>query len=184
MQLSRDKESELLKRLSEFSVTENQLRDKVLASENEFANRLQAAATRERELTEKLNQLNRQLEKSDLRCSELNQRSTLLQNEINVMRQNRNGGDAANLTLTSSNLSYTGTAANQSQMLQDEVESLRCVLELKQSEIAELRKQNHELQSAHDELPKALLKISSLESRIEDITIQFQAKIDEEKYVQ
>lgn len=66
-------------------------------------------------------------------------------------------------------------------MLQDEVESLRCVLELKQNEIAELRKYNRELQNAQDELPKAQLRISCLESRIEDLTIQFQAKVDEEK---
>lgn len=54
---------------------------------------------------------------------------------------------------------------------------------MKMNEISELRKQNHELQSAHDELPRALLKISTLETRLEDLTIQYQTKAEEEKYV-
>lgn len=187
LQLSRDKELELLQRLSDCSVTENQLRDNVLASENEFANRLQLAAARERELTDKVSQANRRLEATELRSQELENQSKLLRDEISVLRHSRTTNGAI-LTVSTNGLyngtngsTVGGTAKNQTQMLQDEVESLRCVLELKQNEIAELRKYNRELQSAHDELPKAQIRISCLESRIEDLTIQFQAKVDEEK---
>lgn len=187
LQSSRDKELELLQRLSDCSVTENQLRDNVLASENEFATRLQSAAARERELIDKVSQLSRQLEATELRSQELENQSKLLRDEISVLRQIRSANGVSLTAPTNGTYSGThgstvgGTAKNQTQMLQDEVESLRCVLELKQNEIAELRKYNRELQSAHDELPKAQLRISSLESRIEDLTIQFQAKVDEEK---
>lgn len=173
LQLARDKEDALLNRLNECSVTENQLRDKVLASENEFASRLQASAARERELTEKLNQLQRQLEVATEKAHETEVRLKLVQEENVVLRQNKNN--------LSNGQTSQGTLSSHSQMLQDEVKSLHCVLELKQNEISELRKQNHELQSAHDELPRALLKISSLESRLEDLKLQYQARIDEEK---
>lgn len=187
LQASRVKELELLQRLSDCSVTENQLRDNVLASENEFANRLQSAAARERELTDKVSQLSRRLQATELRSQDSENQSKLLRDEISVLRQGRttNGvtlAVSAKGTYNGTNGSPVGgTAKNQSQMLQDEVESLRCVLELKQNEIAELRKYNRELQTAYDELPKAQIRISCLESRIEDLTIQFQAKVDEEK---
>lgn len=190
LQTSRDKEMELLKRLSEFSVTENQLRDKVLASENEFATRLQAAAVRERELTDKLSHLNRQLEAADARYRDLENQSKLQQDELAVMRQNRliqinngllNGHASPNQSLNQSANDSTSSVQSRSQMLQDEVESLRSVLELKQNEISELRKQNHELQSARDELPKAQFKVSCLESRLEDISLKYQSKCEEEK---
>lgn len=187
LQSSRVKELDLLQRLSDCSVTENQLRDNVLASENEFANRLQLAAARERELTDKVNQLSRRLQATELRSQELENQSKLLRDEISVLRQGRTTNGVtlavpAKGTYNGTNGSPVGgTAKNQTQMLQDEVESLRCVLELKQNEISELRKYNRELQSAYDELPKAQIRISCLESRIEDLTIQFQAKADEEK---
>lgn len=185
LQLSRDKELELLQRLSDCSVTENQLRDNVLASENDFANRLRSAAVRERELTDKVSQLSRRLETTELRTEEWENQSKLLRDEISVLRHKR-ASNGVTLSVPSNGTNgggpvIGGTAKNQTQMLQDEVESLRCVLELKQNEIAELRKYNRELQSAHDELPKAQLRISCLESRIEDLTIQFQLKVDEEK---
>lgn len=66
-------------------------------------------------------------------------------------------------------------------MLQEEIESLRCVLELKQREISDLRKQNNELQTAADSIPNLMIKISCLESRLEDLQLQLKAKCDDEK---
>lgn len=197
LQSAHDKEMELLKRLNEFSVTENQLRDKVMASENEFATRLQASAMRERELTEKVNHLSRQLEAADARFSDLENQAKLQEDELKVMRQNRilqiSNGLLSNGTMNASpnssmcNDSFSGVntsglnTSSTSQMLQDEVESLRCVLELKQTEIAELRKKNREMQSAQDELPKAQFKIANLQLQLENALMRFESKCEEEK---
>lgn len=191
LQLSRDKEIELMKRLSEFSVTENRLRDKVLASENEFAERLQSGAMRERELNDKLNHLNRQLQAADARYRDLEIQTKLQQDELAVMRQNRiiqinndllNGHASLNHSGNQpSTNDCSGNIQSCTQMLQDEVESLRSVLELKQTEISELRKINRELQNSRDELPKVQFKVSCLESRLEDLSLKYQSKCEEEK---
>lgn len=178
LQLSNDRENELLERLNNSSSTENQLRDKVQETEQEFAERLQASITRERELNDKLSQAMLKAQKAEDERCESDKQLKLLQDEIFVLRQRRDssGGCAMN-GMAEKNTTF-GT---KSQMLEEEVESLRSVLELKQNEIAELRKQNHEYKNAHDELPKALIKMSVLESRLEELTIQYQVKVEEEK---
>lgn len=178
LKLSHDREAELVESLNHFTVTENRLRDKVQASEQEFAERLQAATTRERDLNDKIAQLTRQLQNEENRRCEHEERLKL--NELR-QRQHSSGKCVINGNDTLASVQYTSPTGNKSQMLEEEVESLRSVLELKQNEIAELRKQNHELQSAHDELPKALTKISVMETRLEDLTIQYQIKVEEEK---
>lgn len=180
LQLSHEREAELVERLNNFTVTENQLRDKVQENEQEFAERLQASVAREREMNEKLAQLTRQLQKADEERREADERSRLLQDEMVVMRQRRSSSSSCSVNGNAGTEKHS-SIGSKSQMLEEEVESLRSVLELKQNEISDLRKQNHELQSAHDELPKALLKISVLESRLEDLSIQFQTKVEEEK---
>lgn len=179
LQLSRDREAELIERLNNFTVTENQLRDKVQASEQEFSERIQAATARERQLNEKLTQLTKQLKGQEDQYRELEERLKLVNDENQQLRQRRqaNGVTNENQTPTHS----TPNSSSKTQMLTEEVESLRSVLEMKLNEISELRKQNHELQSAHDELPRALIKISVLETRLEDLTIQYQTKVEEEK---
>lgn len=177
IEAAKDREQELLNQLSSLSTAENELREKVLVSENSFAERLQAASQRERELTEKINGLNKQLDalrhETESRERELEEKLHLSHDEISVLRSSRNSLDQAP--------SPKNGAASKVQMLQDEVESLRCVLELKQSEISDLRKHNQELGRATDELPAAQMKISALESRVEDLQIQLKAKIEEEK---
>lgn len=171
--LSNDREAELVERLNEFTIRENLLRDNVQACEQEFAERLQAAAARERELNDKVVQIMRKLKAESDRCGELEDRvklaDVLQQRRINNDDENQlvNGGDGSSTT-------------SKSQMMEDEVDSLRSVLDLKLNEISDLRKQNHKLQAAHDELPHATTKISMLESRLEDLSIQYQAKVGEE----
>lgn len=151
------------------------MREKVHASENEFGDRLRSAAARERELTEKLNKLNRDLEVMHKEAEQkerlLEEKLNISQGEIEVLRQPKNADGSLS----------PRSSLPRPQMLQDEIESLRCVLELKQREISDLRKQNHELHKSADALPNALIKISGLESRLEDVQIQLKAKIDEEK---
>lgn len=174
LQLSRDRETDLVERLNHFTVTENQLRDKVQASEQEFSERLQGATIRERCLNEKLTQLSKQVKCEEDRCRELEDRLKLVTDENRELRQRRNG--------TTQEAHGSPVSNGKMQMLTEEVESLRSVLDMKLNEISELRRQNHELQSAHDELPRALIKISVLETRLEDLTIQYQTKVEEEKY--
>ncbi|CAD7079651.1 unnamed protein product [Hermetia illucens] len=182
LSLARDKEQELLKRISALSTTENELRERVTATEQSFAERLLDAAKREHELTEKVNALNKELElfkhQTESRERELEEKLNLSHDEISVLRNSRNLMEQS-LSPKSSPTMANGNATKL-QMLQ-EVESLRSVLELKQTELSDLRKQNHELKRASDDVPLLQMKVSALESRIEDLQIQLKAKSEEEK---
>jgi hypothetical protein len=180
IEAAREREANLLERINSLSFTENELREKVHSSELDFSERLQMATMRERELNDMLCILRKQVEetkvkseRSEVRERELSEKLNLTQDEITVLRQTRSTPEG----------NHSGGAVNVSraQILQDEVESLRCVLELKQSEISDLRKQNQELGKSADELAQALVKISALESRVEDIEVQLRAKLEEEK---
>lgn len=178
VQESKNRENDLSMRIQTLTLTEDELRDKVHTSEIEFSEKLHLATIRERDLTEKINQLTKQLDefkfKADSEKRELEEKLNLSQDELLVTRQSRNAsGNESFLNRTIS--------LNQSQQLQDEVESLRCVLELKQSEISELRKHNGELQRAADDSLAAQAKCSALESRVEDLQVQLGAKHEEEK---
>lgn len=178
LQLSHDRELELVERLNNFTVTENQLRDKVQASEQEFSERLIAVTTRERELNDKVTQLTRQLKISEDKHYELEEKLKLANDETNVLRRRRNSiepNPVPNGYATMQN--PTGSSV----MLEEEVLSLRCVLDMKLNEISELRKQNQSMVQAQDELPKAQLKMSILETRLEDLTIQLKTRIEEEQ---
>lgn len=65
----------------------------------------------------------------------------------------------------------------------DEAESLRTVLELKSSEMQDLRKQNEKLQREGDDLPAILQKLEAAQSRVEDLNVQLQRKSEIEMYV-
>lgn len=198
------REVDLLQRISDLSCTENELREKVHSSELEFSERLQAATMRERDLTDQLKHLNRQMEEmrraTEARERELQEKICLTQDECSFLRHSRNSseppqgstspheqsqrsslngdhtlmGGSLNCNRSSSNLSHA-------QILQDEVDSLRYVLDLKQREVSDLRKITQEYERDAKELPAALVKISALESRIEDLQVQIKTKTEEEK---
>ncbi|XP_055713287.1 uncharacterized protein LOC129807812 isoform X2 [Phlebotomus papatasi] len=178
------RETDLMQRVSDLSTTENALRDKVVASEAEFGEKLRLAAMRERELQEKTIQLQRQLDetkaKGEMRERELEEKVNLLQDELSVLRHAR-ATNGPTPTSPTTRQRTTSSSGNHNQVLQDEVESLRCVLELKQSEISDLRKHNQELQRAADEQLATMVKLSAAESRVEDLEVQLGAKINEEK---
>lgn len=129
---------------------------------------------KERDLSDKINSLTKVLDdlriQSDLEKRELEEKLNLSQDELSVLRSTRN---------SCVNESFQNRTLNTS--LQDEVESLRCVLELKQHEISELRKTNCELQRAADEAISAQIRCSALESRVEDLQVQLHAKNEEDK---
>ncbi|CAG9797539.1 unnamed protein product [Chironomus riparius] len=170
----KDRENDLMKRIQRLTVTENELRDKVHSSELEYGEKLQHATMKERDLSDKINQLTKVLDdikiQSDVEKRELEEKLNLSQDELSVLRNTRN---------SCFNESFQNRTINTS--LQDEVESLRCVLELKQHEISELRKINCELQRAADDAISAQIKCSALESRVEDLQVQLHAKNEEEK---
>uniref|UniRef100_A0A182QHU5 Uncharacterized protein n=1 Tax=Anopheles farauti TaxID=69004 RepID=A0A182QHU5_9DIPT len=199
LESSRARELDLLQRINALSCTENELRDKVHTSELAFSERLQAAAMRERDLTEQINGLNRELERmrreTERKERELEEQLTITKDECVVLRQSRNAsvepgqnGTATLANTSGSNqqpqLNRSSSNINHLQVLQDEVDSLRCVLDLKQREISELRKQTQEYERDAKELPGALTKISALESRIEDLVVQLKTKTEEEKEMQ
>ncbi|XP_069676796.1 restin homolog isoform X2 [Periplaneta americana] len=65
--------------------------------------------------------------------------------------------------------------------LQDEVESLRTVLDLRHEELQELRKQNAILIREAEELPIALQRVAALEAKVEDLQVQLQMKTNLER---
>jgi len=167
--LAKDNEQEFLKRIRALSSTENELREKVLASETEFGERLHIAAMRERELNDKFSLLSKELADKE---SILTEKLNIAQNEILVLRSSRD-----------SPMVKASPKVNKGQpmVLEDEIQSWRSVLEMKQKELSDLQKRNHELENAAASLPGALAKISGLESRLEDLEIQLKIKSDEEQ---
>jgi hypothetical protein len=131
---------------------------------------------REKELLEKIAQLTKLLEEMKIRADdekrELEEKLNQSFDELSIYKSTR---------ANSSNESFHNKSLNSSQVLHDEVESLRCVLELKRSEISELRKTNCELQRVADDASSAQIKCSAFESRVEDLQVQLHAKNEEEK---
>lgn len=128
---AKDNEQEFLKRIRTLSSTENELREKVLASETEFGERLQLAAIRERELNDKFNLLNKDLTDKE---SILTEKLNIAQNEILVLRNSRE-------TTASVNASPK-VIKGQPMVFEDEIQSWRSVLEMKQKEISDLTRYN------------------------------------------
>uniref|UniRef100_A0A6E8WAN4 DMPK_coil domain-containing protein n=1 Tax=Anopheles coluzzii TaxID=1518534 RepID=A0A6E8WAN4_ANOCL len=206
LESARARELDLLQRINALSCTENELRDKVHSSELAFSERLQAAAMRERDLTDQINGLHREMERmrreTERKERELEEKLTITKDECVVLRQSRNGsvepacsqtgsgtaaassGNMMNVSGNPLQLNRSSGNINHLQVLQDEVDSLRCVLDLKQREISELRKQTQEYERDAKDLPGALTKISALESRIEDLEVQLKTKTEEEKELQ
>jgi len=60
---------------------------------------------------------------------------------------------------------------------------LRTVLELKSSEMQDLRKQNEKLQREVEDLPTIVQKLEAAQSRVEDLNVQLQRKSEIEMYV-
>ena len=56
-------------------------------------------------------------------------------------------------------------------------------MELKSTEMQDLRKQNEKLQREGDDLPAILQKLEAAQSRVEDLNVQLQRKSEIEMYV-
>lgn len=177
------KELELLNRIAALISTENELREKVHVSETEFGERLRVASMRERELQDQLLAAGREIDQKERLWQE---KFTLCQDELNALRiqctaNTANTGNTSHTSTANSPVITSDTPPVRArQMLQNEVDSLRCVLQLKQQEIADLRKHNHELAGDAEALPAITVKAHALQSRIEDLQLQLEQKCSDE----
>lgn len=78
-------------------------------------------------------------------------------------------------------LSQIGIDAVDAHNVENEICSLRAVLELKHNEIQELRKQNEKSKKAAQDLPLVEQKLDLAQARVEDLSAQLQAKVENEK---
>lgn len=164
---SKEHELDLVNRISELTCKENELLEKAHTSEIEFS--------------EKISSLTMQLEKlkveAEQREKELEAELIASKGEVKMLRRAQRMSPDKSPGASSKPGS---TPASRALMLEDEVESLRCVLDLKQTEISDLRKHNQELQRVADEHNALTLKHSALESRVEDLQVQLQCKLAQE----
>uniref|UniRef100_A0A2S2NL63 Microtubule-associated tumor suppressor 1 n=1 Tax=Schizaphis graminum TaxID=13262 RepID=A0A2S2NL63_SCHGA len=105
---------------------------------------------------------------------ELTQRILVLENERDLLKSERDVLKEENQRLIEDK-KLQNTSLGYQKLL-DEVESLRTVLELKSSEMQDLRKQNEKLQREGDDLPAILQKLEAAQSRVEDLNVQLQRK--------
>jgi myosin heavy subunit len=105
---------------------------------------------------------------------ELTQRVLVLENERDLLKSERDVLKEQNQRLIEDK-KLQNTSLGYQKLL-DEVESLRTVLELKSSEMQDLRKQNEKLQREGDDLPAILQKLEAAQSRVEDLNVQLQRK--------
>ncbi|XP_047001398.1 microtubule-associated tumor suppressor candidate 2 homolog isoform X1 [Schistocerca americana] len=127
----------------------------------------QAEAEHKRQLSEseqRAAELRVRLEAADAETAHLQQQVAGL---VSGLRQDRD----AQLQVT----------AGRCHDLEEEVRSLRTVLDLRHEELAEVRKQNAELAKDAGELPGALQRIATLQARVEDLQEQLQHKVDFER---
>lgn len=159
LRAAKDNEKILTSRLSELSSKVDGLTEKAHSNEIEFSERIQS-------LTAQMEKLRTDAE---TREQELLFELQTTKNETIVKRR-----------VSPEKAVNSGMNRSQS-TLQDEVESLRCVLDLKQNEIGELRKQNQESQRAVDDHGVLVMKHAAAESRLEDLQVQLQCKNEQEQ---
>ncbi|XP_037817454.1 protein PF14_0175 isoform X2 [Lucilia sericata] len=175
----------LSERLQALEVSEQQLRVQLTQTESSYAGRLQAAAEREHDLTERLKQLTKELDKlkalKENNERELKEKLNLSNDEVVVLRTSRRSLNESGVGSPRNTSSLTSSTHMELNRLQSEAESLRCVLELKQKEISKLTKQNEELLRDADEKLALQAKISLLESKNEMLHSELEIKSEKEK---
>ncbi|KAL5278689.1 hypothetical protein ACFFRR_003357 [Megaselia abdita] len=155
----------LNQRISQHVNNENELRDNIHKSEMEYSRKINSASVREKSLLDQIAALKQQLEnKSEHKEHSLN----LTPEELSILRSPfaRNSG-----------------SPSKADSMQ-EIESLRCVLDLKLIEISKLQKQNQELNREAEENLNRSSKISTLENRLEDLQSKFEHKCEENTSLQ
>lgn len=181
-------------RTEELETRLGDLREKVMASEVSYSGRIKAGEQRERELQERVRQLSEEMEmlriRAEAREQEWQTRLEMVQKETETVvllrSQSMSDEGSSSLVVPPANPSYrhsspmkqTTTASDNWHV---EAESLRSVLDLKMNELSELRRQNQDLRRAADELTLQQIRTSSLESKVEELQFQLNARIERER---
>nr|CAD7202288.1 unnamed protein product [Timema douglasi] len=150
---------------------EKSLQDQIQLKETELLSRISALEESGRARLEELAKKHgAEMEAADRREVELQNRLTSLQEEYadqwRRLLHDINKDKDSKLQVT----------ANRCKELQNEVQSLQTVLDLKIEELQELRRQNASLTREAEELPSARQKIQSLALRVEDLEAQLKKK--------
>lgn len=183
---NRCRTEQLEARLSDLMVTENELREKVMASEVSYSGRIKMGEQREKELQERIKKLQDEMEmvriQAETREQELQSKLEVVQSELVVLRS-QSMSEEPSMLMAPQNASYLHSSPTKSsaENYQVEVESLRSVLDLKNTEISKLRRENQEQQRAVEELRLERIKANSLESKVEDLQFQLNVRNEKEK---
>lgn len=187
---SRQQREELEARLSDLVATENELREKAMESEVGYSARLKAGEQRERELQERLQKMEAEFEMMKIRTETreqelLSQLEAVKKESEVVLRSQSLGEDTSHSHTTNGHTSYRHSSPmklhQQSSTNDMEAESLRSVLELKMTEVSELRRQNQDLKRTVEEMGLQQIRTSSLESKVEDLQFQLNGRIERER---
>lgn len=183
---NRCRTEQLEARLSDLMVTENELREKVMASEVSYSGRIKMGEQREKELQERIKKLQDEMEmvriQAETREQELQSKLEVVQSELVVLRS-QSMSEEPSILMAPQSASYLHSSPTKSsaENYQVEVESLRSVLDLKNTEISKLRRENQEQQRAVEELRLERIKANSLESKVEDLQFQLNVRNEKEK---
>lgn len=183
---NRCRTEQLEARLSDLMVTENELREKVMASEVSYSGRIKMGEQREKELQERIQKLQDEMEmvriQAETREQELQSKLEVVQSELVVLRS-QSMSEEPSMLMAPQSASYLHSSPTKSsaENYQVEVESLRSVLDLKNTEISKLRRENQEQQRAVEELRLERIKANSLESKVEDLQFQLNVRNEKEK---
>ncbi|XP_061393875.1 restin homolog [Musca vetustissima] len=180
-----ERESVLQQRLENLEISEQKLRERITQTEDSCSKRLQQSAEREMELMERIKSLTKELDrlKSQKESNErdLKDKLNLSNDEIAILRTTRRSLNESGVCSPRNTSSCSAVGNMEFSRLQNEIESLRCVLELKQKEISKLTKQNEELLRDADEKLALQTKISLLESKNEMLLSEMEIKSEKEK---
>ncbi|XP_073821056.1 toucan [Musca autumnalis] len=180
-----ERENALQQRLKNLEISDRELRDRLTQMEDSCSKRLQQSAEREFELMDRIKSLTKELDRlktqKESNERDLKDKLNLSNDEIAILRTTRRSLNESGVCSPRNTSSCSAVGNMELSRLQNEIESLRCVLELKQKEISKLTKQNEELLRDADEKLALQAKISLLESKNEMLLSEMEIKSEKEK---
>ncbi|XP_053959881.1 uncharacterized protein LOC128864305 isoform X2 [Anastrepha ludens] len=179
-----ERETKLKERFSALEISEQELREKLKSTENSYATHLKVATERQEQCHEHIKIITKEVEtlraSNENRERELRDKLNLSQEEISVLRSSQRSFNES-LDRSSGISSPRNSSTSEFARLESEVDSLHCVLELKQKEISKLIKQNEKLMRDAEERAVLTGKISKLESMMEMLKSELDIKSEKEK---
>ncbi|ESO09039.1 hypothetical protein HELRODRAFT_168974 [Helobdella robusta] len=157
---------------SEITTVTHEYESKLEVLKSEFTHQLEAL---KKSYESRINNVTKHYE--DIK-EHLNEKNVQLHNDYqDMMRRNAREGSGMS---TPTSQGSPGTMLSH-KYLEQEVDSLRAVMELRNSEINQLRMHNNLMEKQLEEIPKAQLTINSLQQKIENLEAIINLKADYEK---